>query len=176
VSAPVYQWRQGFYPKADPNKVGREVQRLSVENDGEVAPAVLVSFAQQNPKSESNRLFQWDDEKAAEEYRLEQARLAMRSLIIVNLTVGGNKQEPIRAFVNVSSDGGRAYAPIAVVMRDPEKREEVLARALTELEAWRHRYAALQELATAFVAVDRLLARRQKRRPGRGDSPQADAD
>lgn len=175
MSAPAYIWRPGFYPKADPNKVGKELQALAKEHDGEVAPKVFVEFADKHKSSASYTLFEWDDKEAAKEHRLEQARLAMRSLIVINLEVGGVKQEPIRAFVNIGSGNERAYAPITAAMRDPETREQILDRAWEELEAWRRRHAALQELASAFAAVDRLLAHR-KRKPGDRDNPRVDAD
>ena len=94
--------------------------------------------------------FEWDDSRAAQEYRLDQARHLVRSITV---TVEGNG-EPIavRAFVHVGSR--QEYMPSVRAMRQSEIREEVVARALAELESWRRRYYNLREFAGVVAAID----------------------
>lgn len=134
-----------------------ELQKIHDENDGVLRPTDVVEFAR-NPNTALHRRFQWDDGKAAELYRLSQAR----GLIRISLRVlGAEQQSPVRAFVSLTTDrkaGG--YRAIGDVMTDAERRAQLLADSLIELQRFRQKYNEITELAEVFEAIERIIGQR----------------
>ncbi len=59
--------------KADPQKIGRALAKIAEANAGRLTPGAVVEAAR-SPNSALHRHFEWDDRKAAEAYRRDQAR------------------------------------------------------------------------------------------------------
>lgn len=100
--------------------------------------------------------FDWDDSVAAENWRLDQAKSLIRSVVIVSAPVGPVPKD-LRAFVSIptkDSDGGRQYEDVVRVMSDAEKRGKLLKQAYAELVAWRNRYRTLVEFSEVFEVID----------------------
>ena len=149
----VYKW--GFMKySVDANKVGEIVEKIEKEK-GKVTHQDLVDVARPK-KSAIHGLFEWDDSKAAEKYRLDQARQ-----ILHNLTIVRENKEPIRAYVNIVKSTGIKnighYANIQSAMENEQSREVVLANALAELQAFQRKYSELKELARLFMEIDNLI-------------------
>jgi len=68
-----------------------ELQRMSKTNGGKITPEELVQAAR-DENSPLHHFFEWDDDKAAEKYRLMQARTLIRSCRL-NVTVNKRKLE-----------------------------------------------------------------------------------
>lgn len=135
-----------------------ELATIAKQHGGLVSPAAVVEFA----RDESTALhsqFQWDDGIAAEQYRIWQARHLLRVCVV---TVE-NHDEPVIAHVSLvgdrNADGG--YRRIEAVLGDPSLRDRLLDTALRELEAFRRKYASLQELCEVFAALDKVRGRRR---------------
>lgn len=145
--------------KTNADKIQAELMEIAKRNGGAISPHAVVEFAR-NKKTALHSRFTWDDTKAAQEYRLYEARQLLR----VYVTVLDGSTAPVRAFVSLPEDRSReaGYRPIATVMSSEERRASLLAMAFAELEVFRHKYAALSELAEVFSAIDR--ARRSDRR------------
>lgn len=127
------------------------IQRLR-ETHGELTPPALTEAAQ-SKKSPLHELFQWDNSKAADEYRLWQARQLIASLVV--RVVDSSNQTPVRAFVNVrKADGERAYVATEDARDDPFLRKQMLDRALAELVRWRAAYIALAEFSGVHDAIN----------------------
>lgn len=98
-------------------------------------------------------LFEWDDSKAAHEYRLEQARHIIRAQVIFNEIA----QDKIRIYVSLPEDRGvDSYRPVVAVLSETQKRQQLLACALAELQAFSRKYKVLTELANVFKEIERL--------------------
>ena len=67
----------------------QELEQIRKANDGELRPADVVEFAR-NPDTALHSRFTWDDDKAAAEYRLWQARELIR--VVVQLHPKTNKK------------------------------------------------------------------------------------
>lgn len=110
----------------------------------------VVSFAR-SPRTALHQEFEWDNDKAANGYRLEQARR------IIRFTVHTVKENvpPVRVYVSLTSDRqeGDSYRSLVEVMADTELREQLLAQALREAESWRARYERLVELTPILQAI-----------------------
>lgn len=62
--------------------IQEEVMRLVNQNDGVVTPEEIVEVAR-NPKHPLHDAFEWDDSIAAEKWRLDQARVLIRTVQVV---------------------------------------------------------------------------------------------
>ena len=103
--------------------------------------------------------FDWDNESAAESYRMEQARVLSRS-IFVRVVVQEQVVEMRQAFsVKVARKDGsviRGYVGAQRVLATPELRKQVLQDALQRAKRWREDYKTYKELGPIFEAIDRV--------------------
>lgn len=146
----IYQWARTV-PGIDAQVAGEELERIRTRHNGRLEADMVVE-ASKKPTAPLHAAFEWDDKKAAQGFRLDQARYIIRSV-----TVQIDEQaesDPVRAFVSVVRDDDRSYTSTAHALSDPELRQQVLQKALRELEAWQQRYAELVELASVFAAID----------------------
>lgn len=140
-----------------------ELKRIAEENGGQLRPADVVDAARPLESPLHSR-FEWDDNEAAQRYRLWQAR----QLIAVTVEYIGSGKEAIlsRVFVSLTSDRRDAagYRTIESVMTDKDSRSELLADAMKEMETFQKKYAELKELATVFAEMRKVKQRRSNRR------------
>lgn len=131
------------------------LKRLTRENDGLLLPETVVDAARPE-NSPLHSSFEWNNGRAAEKYRIWQARKLLRVCVE---TIPQSK-EPVEVFVSLRSDrdeGG--YRIQTDVLSDSEMRKILLADALAELELFREKYARLRELAIVFKAIRRVSKR-----------------
>src|ERR1700719_396993 len=125
--------------KLDPNKVGKRVEEIQEANGDSFNVKHIVEDAR-DLKSLLNSAFEWDEAKAAEEYRLGQARHLLGSLAVVTVGEGGT---PViyRAFISVQED---------------KRRKQLLKTAMKEIEAWQKRYKMYEDLKTITAAITQV--------------------
>lgn len=140
--------------KGDPNIVGAHIDFLRQQQKGELQPQDVLHDAR-NPNSPLHGFFEWSDTKAAEQYRLQQARGLIRAVVAVYRP---NEEEPktvaTRAFVHIAEKGAPHYRATHEAMATKSSRDAVLRQAWNELQSWRRRYADLKQLADVFDAID----------------------
>jgi hypothetical protein len=104
---------------------------------------VVLEYARKHKKSEIHKCFEWDDGRAAEQYRIIQAGYIIRSIAIKReaITENGDKKVTIvRAYENIKDDDaeeGRVYVPLTLALSDPEMQEQVvrnIKRGIEELQ------------------------------------------
>lgn len=147
-----YVWKPGSRVHVDAQKAGAELERIRRANGGLTPEAVLDSARSHN--AVLHGAFEWDDAKAAEAHRLDQAGHVIRSITV---DVSRSNVEPpktIRAFISVEQRGERHYQSLDVVMSDAELRHQAIVRAWAELVAWRQRHAELVEFAKVFAVIE----------------------
>lgn len=151
------RWRADFPYKrrAAASTVSRALDAVKVDY-GELTPANTVEAAR-DPDSPLHAFFEWDGRKAAQEYRLEQARGLIRAVIYTPAEGDGLDT---RIYVHVlDQDEGRTrpkYEFLEDALQNPAYRAQILAQAKREARAFREKYAVLKELAKIFVAIDQL--------------------
>jgi hypothetical protein len=79
------------------NEVRRELERIRIRYGGVLKPKDVVETAR-DPENVLHPRFEWDDEKAGEQYRLLQARQLIRVSVIVT---GEEDTEPIKAYWSI---------------------------------------------------------------------------
>jgi hypothetical protein len=164
---PKYSFREGFpFPKKKAQVVGETLSSLAEESPLTAEKVVKEAKKIKNPLHE---FFEWKDSKAAAEYRLEQARHLMRSIVV---QYQPNKDSPlIRAFVTLTKEAdGEGYEVTAKVLSDKEERKRQIERALKEAEEWRRRWIHLKEFALVFQALEKLKKKNGKKKKMRRDA------
>ena len=147
----IYQWKEGSKIKLDAQMAGEELERIRTWHNGRLTQEMVVEAAR-DPGAPLHPHFEWDDQKAADKWRLEQAGDMIRSIAVV-ISEEDDKR-PVRAFVSVVRDDDRSYTSTVHALSDADLRQQVLSQAFRELDAWRHRYAELVELAQVFAVID----------------------
>lgn len=151
----IYKWTSRSVVPVNAQVAGEELERIRVKNNGRLEPEDVVSIAR-DEKNPLHPAFEWDDATAAEAYRVDQARYVIRSIEVV--VEPERSKKPVRAFVSVIRDEDRSYTSVSHAMSDPILRQQVLAAAMKEMEAWRTRYAELVELVDVFAIIDKARA------------------
>lgn len=131
-------------------KVIKELNRISQENGGLLLPENVVKAAK-TKTSPLHKHFEWDNTRAAAEYRLWQAR----QLISVCVQILPGVTEPVSVFTSLSTDrsSGGGYRTTVAVCSNAELREQMLQDALHDLNTFQRRYAHLRQLTEVFSAI-----------------------
>ena len=154
------QWKSGSSFKVDPQAAFDSVEQIRKRHNGNVSADAIVSAAKAK-RHPLHPVFTWDDSEAGNEYRLEQARMMMRSFVVIRNDITSDR--PQRAYEVVRTDQASSprirhvYKTVDDIMKDSDLRGELLGRALRELISLRNRYRDLQELAVVIRAIDETV-------------------
>jgi len=133
--------------------IQKELKRITDENNGILLPERVVEEAkvETSPLHDS---FNWDNTDAAQKYRVHQARNLIRCTVVYE----ERTEKYIKTFVSLSSDrdNGGGYREVIIVLKDTDKKAEMLADALSELQAFQNKYNSLVELCEVFDAIRQL--------------------
>jgi len=131
---------------------------IANENDGRLLPEIIVQTAS-DPTNLLHEYFEWDNTEAAEKFRLLQAGMLVRR-VKLNIIREDKKTKQIRvettrAFRSLPSCRGTVgYETLEIVMTNDDKKAELLAAALAELESTKERYEDLNELKDLWDLVE----------------------
>lgn len=150
------RFQAGQHP--DAGIVGAHIEMLREKFKGELTPEDILADAQHD-NSPLHSFFEWSDTEAARQYRLQQARGLIRSVVAVYV----REDRPAvrtRAYVHVQRPGDEPhYREASHAMSQKSTRDAVLKRALQELIGWQKRYHDLHEFADLFEAVEQMEMR-----------------
>lgn len=146
----VFTWKDGSRHSVSAQVAGEVCSALERQNQLTAKNLVEVSRPEDAPL---HKEFCWDDEKAAEMYREQQARVLIRHVV----TVSETEEKPIRAFINLEVEDAEYYR-IDTVLSSEDKYEKMLTRALAELRMFEKKYADLASLKPVFQAIDAIGA------------------
>lgn len=134
----------------------RALQVMREDGKPHLYPRTIVDWARKNPTSALHGEFQWDDEVAADEFRLNQARQLIARIVIY---IEQPKGEPVeyREWVSVPTNGERdGYTPTVDALKDPVERRRLIVRLLRGALGQTNNYP-LPELAKWRQATERLI-------------------
>ena len=143
--------------KASAQKIGEALQTVATANKGRLTPKAVVNAAR-DPKSPLHRHFEWDNTKAAEAFRLEQARAIVRVIRIDDADTAGTT---VRAFLSVGEKTGVSYRTLDDVRSSADLKAIVLRQAERDLKAFEDRYRELSDICEVVrTAREKIAARR----------------
>ena len=150
----VATWRKEaskFYKNVDPQVVAEEILAL-----GDNPKAKEVLEMARDPNKLTHKLIEWDDAKAAEKYRLDQAGRIISDLHIVEVGLNDKEQPqkisvPLRMFYHLEGEEG--YRPITKIIQDEDLHKKLLMTAYSELKSFTVKYSNLTELSPVFEAI-----------------------
>jgi len=132
---------------------GGELSAEGVLLDARLAQSPLHSF------------FEWDDSEAAQQYRLAQARLMIRSVAIVYVDSRGNEAQtrafPSVAYADERTDGHRRkhrYLTAQRVFDDEDTRAEIVAGYRRRINSLRRDMRQTDGLGNACHLLDEAAA------------------
>lgn len=137
----VYTWKVPGVIPVDAQTAGDELDRI-YKRDGSVSPQAVVD--DNRPEGAPlHGCFEWDDAKAAEKYRCNQASHIIRnvSVTVQNVFEDSTESRPVRAFV--STEKPACYEPIIVAVSDEHKYVALLAQAKRDMENFIQKYDIL---------------------------------
>lgn len=147
--------------KRKKSKLCKELDLISKKNKGVISKPIIVEEAQIKG-SYLNNLFKdkglFDAKKTMEYAQMTFAGMILRSYQVW-VTVEDGEPIKTRGFVSLSTDrkkGTGIYRPIVNIMKNDKHREIMLNDAIKELNAFKHKYATLTELAPIFEAIDSI--------------------
>lgn len=139
-------------------KVKEELEFIAAMHDGVLSARDVVEFAK-NPKTALHNRFEWDDDKAAEAYRLIQAQLIIRMRIFSPQGLDDNQKIFVRQYVSLTTERGDSeYRNIIDVLKNKQYRAQLLADAKAELRAFSNKYAMLEELVEVHNIIKKLTS------------------
>lgn len=137
-------------PKLDP--VAQELRRIYRTSGNRIRPPDVIAAAR-SPSSVLHGHFTWDDSKAAEEFRLIQAR---RLIATVRITIPSSSAKPvivIRAYHALRSEQS-GYRHMKDIVDAPDLLESLVAQFASDLERLTERYQAIRSTADARRVFD----------------------
>ena len=153
----VAEWSRtgkSFFRNADAQKVASEIEGIGES----VTRREIVDYAAEHPESELHKCMEWDDKKAADHYRIQQAGAIITSL---HITVIREDKDPepteIRYFSMPKLRGG-GYSKTEVIVQDIDQRELLIRKSKYQFEVFRRKYETLSEWETVFEAYDNAFA------------------
>lgn len=141
--------------------VGPEINRLA--KDGSLTAARLVYEAEPQ-ESPLHPFFEWDNGKAGELYRHQQARQIITAVVIREERPAGEADRILPAFVHVRMNGEQReaaglgdtpqspYLPIAQVMSEDERVQEKMCEAARQLKTWRANFDLWRSVSGEFAS------------------------
>lgn len=145
-----------------------ELEVIRQKNKGFLRPEDVVRYAR-SPKTALHTAFQWDDGKAAQEFRLLQARQIIRVIVTVHEQTNKN----VRAFVSLRSEragGETGYRAMVDVLSNEDLTRQLLEDAKRDLAYFSRKYSDLRDVAElegVFTAIDALEQPRKRGKKSR---------
>ena len=141
--------------KANPQKIGEALARIERENNGLLKPRAVWKAAEGKPRHALYPHFEWEDVKAADHWRDQQARVLVNTIRVVD----AKDDDKGPAYFNVMQADGRGYRSYGEVMTNADLRRAVVAAALRDLNAWDARYHELKEICKLIEPARKRLSK-----------------
>lgn len=143
--------------RASAQKIGEALRSITDQSGGKLTPKAVVDAASAKT-SVLHRHFEWDDSKAAHQFRLDQARSLIRSIHVEN---PDTESGVVRGFLSIRDGGKTAYRTVEDVLTSADLQSRILSSAERDLLAFETRYQSLSEVCQLVRAArERLAARR----------------
>lgn len=130
----------------------------SASEDGILHCHHVVEWARDHPNSALHSAIEWNNNAAADAYRLWQ----VRRLVQLYITSGDTAGQVVSLSIDRKAGGG--YRSVSDVAARPDLREVMLQDALDELERVQAKYQRVEALASVWREAETVRARSGRRR------------
>lgn len=162
-----YKWKEeGYQYTANPNVVGSVVEHLERKN-GRATSKDFLEFSKEED-SPTHNMFDWNDERCAEKYRLQMSKNVINSLRVVvqieNPKTNVSEPKVVSAFVRVndtSPSKTAEYMNIQDAMSNEDTRKHVLNRMYNDMRTFANRYEMYNEAAGVISAINKALEEKE---------------
>lgn len=144
-------WREGSKISHDADAVLKHFEAIRKKNGGVITPKAVVDAAK-DPDAPDHEYFVWDNSKAGDLYRLEQARLELRAIQIISIDKHGDNEAHIKYI-----HAGEGYMDRIDVMSNDALREEAIKQVLLYLRSAQKRADEYKELARICAPVGKVI-------------------
>jgi hypothetical protein len=149
VTLAAYKWKSASYVRGSAQEAGEMCERLAA--DGRLTAKAFLD-ANRPKEAPLHKAFEWNDRKAAEAYRIHQARHIISCIVRVDEKTG--KPEQVRAYFTLERKDPQYYST-EVILADEDKSALLEKSAMSELAAFQKKYTAIREkLAPVYDAID----------------------
>lgn len=160
----IIKYKRGAFLSAKNKLSAKEItaalQDVSKNNDGFLEPKNVVNAAR-DKKSPLHNIFEWDNSVAGEKYRTIQA-----SMLICSITIQEVESEPPRRYfssIKPMGEGKSAYLPTSVALGNTFFRNQLLQKAIDDLDAAKKKYGNIAELEGVFKIYDKVKVKALKK-------------
>lgn len=154
-----YEWSEmgevRYGKLTTPEKLATELKRFNGP-DG-FKPHQIVDAAR-NKSSFFHQFFEWDDTKAADAYRVQQARALIASVRIIVSDDDPDAMPRARAFYSVSQHRVRGYHDVEAIRGSSDLQRRLLDQVDRELQQIVDRHLAVRSIAPIIAEARRKLA------------------
>lgn len=145
-----FNWRiKGLAKGVNPELAAKELQRIT-DIYGKITPEIIVNEAKPS-ESILHPIFEWDNKKAAYNYRLQQARVLLNN-IQVNIISDGEKRNISIYEVTSYKDGYKSIDTFS-----PDDIEYVKSGIISELNYLKNKLKLYKEFDKVLVCIEQAL-------------------
>lgn len=146
----IYNWKmKGLAKGVDPSIAAQELQRLQSVY-GILTPEIIVNESK-SPDSVLHPVFEWDNKKAAFNYRLQQARVLLNN-IKINIISDGESKEISVFEVTSLRDGYKSIETFT-----PDDIEFIKANVVQQLNYLKGKLKLYKEFDQARYHIERAI-------------------
>lgn len=153
-----FSWKAGVQFPVEAEVAADTIRDLQKTLGKDSITAKELLDASRDDEAPLHSCFEWDDNIAAEQYRVYQARHIING-IEIEYVKDNTPTELARSryFINVVKVAPKVqgqFATIDTVFSNADYRKQVLNNALTELRSFQRKYNVYNELASVFKSID----------------------
>ncbi len=150
-----HSWAKGVDSK-EAQLLGARISKIA-GSLAQATPEILVTDAR-SPDSPLHRHFEWNDTKAAEQHRLQQAKVLLANLYIVNPRDKQITQtNPVLEVVSKALQDMKPRKVATPPVKVPPSNRQLMKAAHDELVAWAAKYSKVPQLKPATLYVKKAI-------------------
>lgn len=134
----IIQWKMSGLFHADATKCKQEIENIG----DDVTPPEVVEYAR-NPDTELHKCFTWDNDVAADKWRLYEARQVLCNIVVVDKRDDSLEPTSFRLFHKTDNTGG--YKPLSLIIQNEDEYKKLLRNCETDLQTIKKKYQNLSE-------------------------------
>jgi len=146
------------FKKSRVQDYGEEIERIKAKHKTRMLKSQIIVDEAREENSPIHECFEWDDSKASELYRRQQAVNLINHIVTINVTDGEEKEVPFLVNVKIvdSDEGDRGYVSFEELVEDELLYTQYLNGLIQELIALKAKIKNFKELGGIYKEIDKV--------------------